>query len=109
MTTISVALRKPEEARKAGILPRPGSARIIMGSMIDRQAVVTIDNRAITIGAGVGKDAPNGPTLDLAPGKYRYTLKVPGKPAASEDVTVRADQTWALVVGPGGAIALNLY
>jgi hypothetical protein len=109
MTTISVALRKPEEARKAGILPKPGTARVIMGSMIDRQAVVTINNRAISIGAGVGKDAPNGPTLDLPPGKYRYTLKVPGRPVSSEDVTVRADQTWGLVVGPGGALALNLY
>jgi hypothetical protein len=109
MTTISLAWRKPEEAKKAGILPKPGTARVIMGNMIDRQAVVTINNRSITLGAGVGKDAPNGPSLDLPPGKYRYTLKVPGRPASSEDVTVRADQTWALVVGPGGALALNLY
>jgi len=27
----------------------------------------------------------------------------------SDDITVRADQTWALMVGPAGAIALNLY
>jgi hypothetical protein len=109
MTTISLGWRNAEEARKAGILPKPGTARVIMGNMIDRQAVVTISNRTITLGAGVGKDAPTGPSLDLPPGRYRYTLKIPGRPASSEDVTVRAEQTWALVVGPGGALALNLY
>jgi hypothetical protein len=109
MTTINVALRKPEEARKAGILPRPGTARIIMGNMIERQAVVTINKRAVTLRAGVGKDGPDGPSLDLPPGTYRYTVQVPGRPTASEKVTVGADQTWGLVIGPGGALALNLY
>jgi hypothetical protein len=109
MTTISVALRKPEEARKAGILPKPGTARIIMGSIIDRQAVITINKRTITLRPGVGKDGPDGPSLDLPPGDYRYTVQVPGRPTASEKVTVGADQTWGLVVGPGGALALNLY
>jgi hypothetical protein len=108
-TTINVALRKPEEARKAGMLPKPGTAKIVMGSFIEQQATVAINNKSIAVGAGVGKERPDGPTLDLAPGKYRYSVKIPGKPTSTEDVTVRADQTWVMMIGPGGAIVLNLY
>ena len=108
-TTVSVALRKPEEARKAGMLPKPGTAKIVMGSFIEQQATVTLNNKSIAVGAGVGKERPDGPTLDLAPGKYRYSVKIPGKPTSTEDVTVRADQTWVMMIGPGGAIVLNLY
>jgi hypothetical protein len=108
-TTINVALRKPEEARKAGMLPKPGTAKIVMGSFIEQQATVAINNKSIAVGAGVGKERPDGPTLDLAPGKYRYSVKIPGKPTSTEDITVRADQTWVMMIGPGGAIVLNLY
>ena len=108
-TTVNVGWRKPEEAKKAGVMPKPGTTKLIMGSFIDQDAVITINKRSITVGAGVGKDAPNGPSLDLAPGKYRYTLKVAGKPAASEEITVKADETWGLIVGPGGALALQVY
>ena len=55
------------------------------------------------------RKAPNGPKLDLPPGKYRYTLRVAGQPPQSDDVEIGAGETWGLVVGPGGVLALPMY
>ena len=96
-----MALRKPEEARKAGMLPKPGTARIVMGSFIEQQATVTLDNKSIAVGAGVGKDAPRTARRSTSRrANIATALKIPGKPTSTEDVTVRADQTWVMMSAP---------
>jgi hypothetical protein len=97
-----------DEAAKAGVLPKAGQARLIMGNMTKSAATVTINKQTINIGAGVGEKAPNGPSIDLAPGKYGYSVKVGGR-TQSDQIEVSADQTWGLIVGPGGGLALQVY
>jgi len=50
---------------------------------------------------------PDGPTLDLPPGKYRFSFKISSLPAQTDGAG--ADETWGLLVGPGGVLALHMY
>src|SRR5690606_27666949 len=68
-TTISITARNSEAARKAGVLPTPGQAKLLFGNLTESEAVVTVHKKKIRIGAGVGAKNPDGPTIDLPPGK----------------------------------------
>ena len=81
----------------------------MIGNPNDVEAVVTINKQTIKVAAGVGAKAPDGPTLDLAPGKYPFSIKLPGKPAHNDELEVGADETWGLFIGPGGALPLLVY
>ena len=108
-TSITLALKNPGAAQKAGMLPKAGQAKLLLGNMMPSDAVITIANKTVTVKAGAGKNGPgDGPSLDLPPGKYKYSLKVGGK-TSSDEFEVAADQTWGLLVGPGGALPLQLY
>jgi hypothetical protein len=74
---------------------------------------VLADGSALKVGAGgsAGTDVKNpyGPTLDLPPGKYKYSIKPQGKPSQSDEVDLGADEIWGLMIGPGGVLALQAY
>jgi hypothetical protein len=109
-TAVSFVEKRESEARKAGILPKAGQAKLVMGSMAEVVAEVTINKRTIKVAPGMGGDRPDGPSLDLPPGTYAYSVKVAGAPAANEEVVVSAGETWALVIGPGGgSMPLHMY
>jgi hypothetical protein len=57
---------------------------------------------------GAGAKNPDGPAIDLAPGKYRVSLKMGGK-SESETIEVGADEAWGLLIGPGGLLPLHVY
>ncbi|RLP75395.1 hypothetical protein D9R14_16635 [Xanthobacter tagetidis] len=107
-TTVNLALRNPEAAKAAGILPPPGKARVMFGNIEPQAATLTFDKKTIKVPANAGTKAPDGPMLDLAPGKYRYAIKVGGK-TETDEIEVRADETWGLMVGPGGILPLQAY
>jgi hypothetical protein len=108
-TTVDLALKIPSEAAKRGLLPKPGQAKVIVGNTVKSPAVITIANKTIKVGPEVGAREPNGPSLDLPPGKYKATVRIGGKPAEGEDVELAADETWGLIIGPGGLLALHVY
>lgn len=108
-TTVELTVKNPAEATKAGLLPRPGQAKLVFGNMLKTNAVIVVNKKKIKIGAGVGDKAPDGPRLDLPPGKYKVVLQLPGKPAQSEDMDVKGDETWGVIVGPGGLLPLQVY
>jgi len=71
--------------------------------------VIAINEKSIKIAPGVGgPKSPNGPTLELRPGKYKYSLKIAGQPRRTNEIEVGADDTWGLMVGPGGAGVLTM-
>lgn len=107
-TTVNLSLKNPEAARKAGILPEAGKARVMFGNIMPDELSLTFNNRAIKVAGNAGTKAPDGPTLDLAPGKYKYSIKTGGRVQADE-VEVRSDETWGLMIGPGGVLALQAY
>jgi hypothetical protein len=109
-TTINIALKNATEAAKAGILPPSGKAKVILGNLSDREASVTIDNRTIKVPPGIGAGkTPDGPSLELKPGKYRYVRRAGGKAGDSGDLVVGADDTWGLLIGPGGILPMQVY
>ncbi len=111
-TAVELALRKQAEAEKAGMLPKAGQARLLFGNMVTSEAVITINKQTIRVAAGAGAKKPDGPIIDLPPGKYKYAFKIggrPGKPVETDEVQVRAGETWGMIIGPGGALALQVY
>ncbi|MDB5598994.1 MAG: hypothetical protein JWN71_1038 [Xanthobacteraceae bacterium] len=108
-TTVLLTLRRQADATKAGMLPKAGRSKLLFGNVLPAEAVVTINKQTIKVGAGVGTKGPDGPTLDLPPGKYKYSFKAAGGPAKSDEVEIAAGETWGLLIGPGGALTLQVY
>jgi hypothetical protein len=108
-TLSTLLVRKEEDARKAGMLPRAGQTRLMFGNILETDVVLMIDKTKIKIAAGLGSKKPDGPTLELAPGKHKYSLRLPGKPAFNEEFVVADGDVWGLVIGPGGVLPLQMY
>ena len=109
-TTIAIVIKNPAEAQKAGLLPPAGMAKVILGNVSDDEASLTISKKTFKIKPGTGNSkTPEGPMLDLRPGKYKYTIKLPGKPGKTSEIAVGADEAWGLIVGPGGVLPLQMY
>ena len=69
-----------------------------------QQRRLTFNNKTVNVTAGAGTESPDGPTLDLPPAKYKYSIKLPGKPAQSDEIDLGADETDDR---PGGVLALQ--
>ena len=108
-TSVELTVKNPDAARQRGVLPKPGQVKVLFGNINDAEAAITFNNKTIKVAAHAGTKAPDGPTLDLPPGKYMYSIKLPGRLAQSEEFDVGADETWGLMIGPGGVLALQAY
>ncbi len=109
-TTVSLVVKNPAEAAKAGLLPAAGRAKVVLGNIGDEVASLTINQKSFKVAPGTGSSpTPDGPMLDLKPGKYKYVLKLAGKPSQAGEIVVGADDAWGLMVGPGGVLALQMY
>jgi hypothetical protein len=111
-TTVALALKIPAEAAKAGMLPTRGQVKLMLGNVGEAEAAITINKQTIKVAPGVGSpQTPGGPSVELPPGRYKYSVKIAGRPAQNNELEVAADDTWGLMVGPGGAgvMALHLY
>jgi hypothetical protein len=110
-TTVSLVQRNPQAAAKADIMPKAGQAKVMLGNIGPKEASLTINNQTVKIAAGAGgPQSPKGPMLDLPPGKYQYALRVAGRPARNETLTVAAGDAWGLLVGPSGdVLPLQMY
>ena len=118
-TIADLSLRKPAAAN-AGILPRPGQVRLMLGNDTDEEAVITINEQTITLAARAGRHltdtadakrkSPDSPQIDLPPGKYKVTLKMASGAAQNRELEVAAGETWGLLVGPAGVpLPVRLY
>ena len=108
-TSITLAQKIPAAAAKADIMPKPGQAKLMFSNLGNGEATVTINRQTIRIAPGAGAQS-KGPTLELPPGKYHYSLKVAGGPARNNEIEVAADDAWGLMVAPGGEVVpLHVY
>ncbi|MFN0219165.1 MAG: hypothetical protein ACKVP4_10155 [Hyphomicrobium sp.] len=109
-TSVLLKLRKTAEAEKAGMLPKAGQAKVMFGNTEDVETSVTIGKQTVKLKAGEGSSkSPDGPWIDVAPGAHKIVVKTKGKPARSEDATFGPDETWGVLIGPNGALALPMY
>ena len=104
-TSITLVVKDPGAIAKAGIMPKPGQAKVLFGNINDAASTITFNGKTINVAAGTGVKNPDGPTLDLPPGKYKYSIK----PSQSDEVDLGADEIWGLMIGPGGVLALQAY
>jgi hypothetical protein len=109
-TSVSLAQKIPAAAAKGDIMPKPGQARLMFVNIGDSEAALTINKQTIKMAAGAGGPHAKGPTLDLPPGKYQYSLKVGSGPVRNLTIDLAADDTWGLMVAPGGEVMpLQVY
>jgi hypothetical protein len=118
-TVADLSLRK-SAATSADILPRPGQVRLRLGNDTDEEAVITINDQTITLAAragskltddiATGRKSPDSPEINLPPGKYKVALKIASGPPQNREFDIAADETWGLLVGPGGIpLPVHLY
>jgi hypothetical protein len=108
-TIVSLATKDAGAAAKGGVLPKPGQAKLLVTNPNDVEAAIAINEQTYKVAAGGGTKGPDGAMIDLAPGKYKFSTKLPGKPASNDELEVGADQTWGVLIGPGGALSLQVY
>lgn len=71
---MNLTVKDPGAAAKAGIMPKPGQAKVFFGNINDAAAAIMFNNRTINVAANVGVKNPDGPSLELPPGKYKYSI-----------------------------------
>ena len=108
-TTVNLTVRNPDAAAKAGVMPKTGQVKLLISNPNESEAVITINNQTIKAAAGAGMKGPDGPVLELAPGKYKFSVKMPGQPTSNDELNVGADETWGVLIGPGGALPMRVY
>lgn len=106
---ITIDVKNRTAAEEAGILPKPGKARIIVGNDTDTEATIKIGEVTIKVGPKEGNEEPNGPTADIEPGTYTLTVLRDGEEPVEEEFIAEADQTWGCIVIPPGPIVLPIY
>lgn len=109
-TDINLLIRDDAGARAAGVLPPSGKARIYFANPGSDTVTFTIAGQDVKVPVQPSDQTmAEAPHVDLAPGKYPFTLTQPGAAAANDEVQVGAGEIWALVAGPGGALPLQMY
>jgi hypothetical protein len=108
-TIVDLSTRDAGAAAKAGVLPKPGQAKVLVTNPNDVEAAITINKQTYKVAAGGGTKAPDGAMIDLPPGKYKFSTKLPGKAAFNDEFEVGADQTWGLLIAPMGALTMQVY
>jgi hypothetical protein len=108
-TTVQLVIRQTEAAKKSGMMPKPGQTKLLFGNILETPATIVIAGKTIKVPGGAGSKGPDGPTLDVAPGKLAYSLKGSKAPMANDAVEVGADEIWGLMVGPGGVLPVQMY
>jgi len=108
-TSVSLATRNPEALAKSEMAPKPGQAKLALVNPNEADVTVTINKKTIKVAAGAGTKGPDGPLLDLPPGKHKFSVKQAGKKGYSDEVAVGAGEVWGLMFGPGGALPMKVY
>lgn len=108
-THVTLAVRQDAEAQKSGLMPKPGHARILLGSLPEITSSVVIRGKTIKIPPGAGKKGGDGPTVEVPAGKHEVTVRISGKAPLKEIMTVEAGEIWGLLIGPNGALPLQAY
>lgn len=108
-TEVVMTRRDRAAAEEAGILPPAGLARLYLVSFSTDELTVSIDGQTIQVPPEAGMESPDdAPTLDLAPGTYDVTTTTAGG-SVTDQITIGADETWALLLDEMGALPLQMY
>ncbi len=117
--TIADLSRRKPATDDASIVSMPGRARLMLGNATEEAAVMSINGRSVELAAGIGDNFRSVPAtgdkssavpeMNLAPGRYNFTLKLASGASEKREFEVAANETWGLLAGPDGIIPLHLY
>ncbi|MBR0783822.1 hypothetical protein [Bradyrhizobium iriomotense] len=118
--TITELSQRKRAVATAGLQPKPGQVRLMLGNKTDDNAVITVAEQTIKLAAHAGEklansdsaagELPDSQKIDLPPGRYKITLKVDGSAAESREFEVAANETWGLLAGTDGVLLpMRLY
>ncbi|MGL9618945.1 hypothetical protein QRQ56_13125 [Bradyrhizobium sp. U531] len=96
-TAIHLVQKNADAASRANVMPEPGQAKLVFSNISATDAALMIDARTVRRAAGT-----NAVSLDLAPGKYSYELRVPDHSVTTKTLTIAAGDAWELTVGRDG-------
>jgi hypothetical protein len=111
-TGLTLAIKDAKGAKADGVLPPAGKARIYLGNMTEKEVVFAINQKKIAVKVeSTDKKSPmkDAPCVEVAPGKYPFTLTRPGEKPEKDVIEVGANEIWGLIAGPGGALPLQMY
>lgn len=109
-TSVELVQRNQEAAFSARVMPRAGQGGLMFSNLGDKEIVVTLDSRAVTLPARIG-ERPQAPFFNVAPGEHIYALQSATGPDRDIKITVAAGDAWEVTVGPNGAFGppMQLY
>lgn len=91
---------KPTPVPANPFMPQAGRSRLYVFNEFNQELTFTINNKEHKIPpAGIDHPIP----IDLDPGRYTYTISIPGG-AANGEVTLAANQSWAVGVRGDSAV-----
>ena len=102
MSDAELTVNDKSNAAKSPLAPKPGMVKLVFGNMTDKAADVAIAGKHVKLAAMQGSAGPDGPTLDVPPGKLTAQIK-----GTKESFTAGPDEIWMVGVGPGGLIAIK--
>ena len=104
-------MRSEAAAKAAGVLPPTGKARIYFGNINETPVTFNFDGKDVKVPVQSPGDTSmkDVPFVDVAQGRHAFTLTLPGQAPVKDEMTVGANETWALAAGPGGALPLQMY
>lgn len=106
---VTLVQRNRAAAEAAGVLPPAGLARLYLVNFTESDMTVTIDGAAIDVPPEAGIESPDdAPQVELPPGTYEVITEVGGS-SVTDEITVGADETWALLLDEEGALPLQMY
>jgi hypothetical protein len=118
--SMTVALRASSSERlwtlPFRMTPRPSKTgccgtwqeRIVLVHGATKNIVIMIGKQSYPLKAGQGSiDPKTALSYSVTAGKYELTYKIPGQPAKTESLTVRAGETWGVITLPTGESLTN--
>jgi len=109
---ITITQKNPAKAEAVGILPPTGQARLFFINLNETEVTFTINQQEYKVAPDFNTEEDpvtvEGPFVDLAPGTYSVTLSLPSGETFSEEITVGAEEAWALAA-LGGILPLRAY
>lgn len=107
-TAITLIVRDTQAAKRAGLFPAPGKARLIIANMLEKTGVIKINAREYKINAGAGAEDPKtGLNWEVAPGNYSFEVSPPGQPKESEKLSLKVGEIWGVIIDPSGGLMVN--
>ena len=98
-----LTLTEKSKAAASPLAPKHGMVKLIFGNMSDKPADVSIAGKHVKLAAGQGAKGPDGPMLEVKPGKFTAQNTV-GDP---ESFTAGPDEIWMVAVMPVGMMAMK--